>query len=89
MPRNGAERRPTYEIRLAGRLGPALQLAFPGLRADMQPRHSVLLVPVGTEALPALIERVRRGGVEVPWARQRFARTRLLAGHGLGTTRPG
>ena len=86
MPRNGADRRPTYEIRLAGRLGPALQLAFPGLRADTEPRHSVLIVPAGTEALPSLIERVRRGGVEVHWARQGFACTRDLAGQGSGLT---
>jgi len=84
MPPDGAERRPTHEIRLAGRLGPALQLAFQGLRADMEPRHSVLITQARGEALPALIERLRRRDVDVTAARQRTARTRHLAAPGSG-----
>ena len=89
MPRNGAERRPTYEIRLAGRLGPALQLAFPGLRADIEPRHSVLITRAGGEALPALIERLRRRGVEVTCGAPEDCAYPPPRRSGPGTTRPG
>lgn len=83
MPGNGVKPGPRYEVCLAGRLGPALQLAFPGLRADVEARHSVLITRVGGEDLPALIERLRRRGFEVNAARQRIGRTRHHAGPGL------
>ena len=83
MPCSGAQRGPAYEIRLVGRLGPALQLAFAGLRADTEPRHSVLVTRAGG-SLPALIERLRRAGVEALWARQTIASARNRAGQGPG-----
>ena len=84
MPRNGAERGPRYEIRLAGRLGPALQLAFLSLRADIEPRHSVLITRAGGEDLPELIETLQRWGVEVTAARQQTPRARHRAAPGPG-----
>ena len=88
MPGNGVKPGPRYEIRLAGRLGPAPRLAFPRPPADVESRHNVLITRVGGEDLPALIERLRLRGVEVTAARQRIGRTRYRAG-GPGTTRPG
>jgi hypothetical protein len=71
-----------YEIRLVGRLGPALRLAFLGLRADIDPRHSVLITRAGGEDLPALLVRLRRRGVEVT-ACHRIGLTGQPAGPGL------
>ena len=59
-----------YEIRLVGRLGPALRLAFPGLDATVEPRHCVSLV-AGGEDLPDVLARLGRRHVELVRARLR------------------
>jgi hypothetical protein len=59
-----------YEIRLAGRLGPALQLAFPGLQARVEPRHSVLILAAdGDEQLTTVLAGLRRRSIRVVRAR--------------------
>lgn len=77
-----------YEIRLAGRLGPALRLAFAGLHATVEPRHSVLLVPAGGEDLLDVLAWLRRRQVEVVQVRSR-PRSLLPDAVHAGTTRLG
>ena len=77
-----------YEIRLAGRLGPALRLAFAGLHATVEPRHGVLFVPAGSEDLLDVLARLRRRQVEVVRARSR-SRSPLPETTRVGTTRSG
>ena len=67
----GDDRGRRYEIRLAGRLGPALRLAFPDLQAIVEPRHCVLLVPADGPDLATLLARLRVRHVEVVRARLR------------------
>lgn len=62
-----------YEIRLVGRLGPALRLAFPGLQATVEPRHCVLLVPADGPDLSTVLARLGLWHVELVRARLRPA----------------
>lgn len=77
-----------YEVRLAGRLGPALRLAFPGLHATVEPRHSVLFVPACGEDLLDVLAWLRRRQVEVVQVRSR-PRSLLPDAVRAGTTRLG
>ncbi len=54
-----------YEVRVAGRLGPALRLAFPGMSAVDEPGHSVLVLPGEGASLPALLALLHRRGIRV------------------------
>ena len=67
----GGDRGRRYEIRLVGRLGPALRLAFPGLQASVEPRHCVLLVPADGPDLSTVLARLGLRHVEVVRVRRR------------------
>ena len=55
----------TYEIRVAGTLGPAAQEAFGGLDIDTEPTATVLSGELDQAALHGLIDRVRALGLEL------------------------
>jgi hypothetical protein len=61
----GDDRGRRYEIRVVGRLGPALRLAFPGLHATVEPRHRVLLVPADGPDLSTVLGQLGVRHVEV------------------------
>jgi hypothetical protein len=54
-----------YELRVAGRLGPALRLAFPGLTAMDEPAHSVIVSAQECSELSVLLDDLRRRGIRV------------------------
>lgn len=55
-----------YEIRVTGRLGPALLTEFPGLSAVVRPVETILVGPVADQAaLTGLIDRLASLGVEL------------------------
>lgn len=85
----GDRRGRRYEIRLAGRLGPALRLAFAGLHATVEPRHSVLLVPAGGEDLLDVLAWLRRRQVEEVVQVRSRPRSPLPETTRVGTTRLG
>lgn len=88
-----------YEIRLVGRLGPALRLAFPGLEPTVEPRHYVLVVPASGVDLSAVLARPGLRHVEVVRAQLRAtpplnevmppATTREWAPAAVGASSPG
>ncbi|MCW2521995.1 MAG: hypothetical protein JWO63_330 [Frankiales bacterium] len=54
-----------YEIRVAGKLGPAAQEAFAGLGLDTEPMTTVLSGEMDQAALHSLLDRVRAFGLEL------------------------
>jgi hypothetical protein len=54
-----------YEIRIAGKLGPAAQEAFAGLGMDTEPTSTVLSGEMDQAALHGLLDRVRALGLEL------------------------
>lgn len=57
--------RARYEVRVAGRLGLALRLAFPGMSAIDEPAHSVILLAEERMTLTALLADLQRRGIRV------------------------
>jgi hypothetical protein len=55
----------TYEIRVAGSLGPAAQEAFGDLAVGTEPAETVLSGELDQAALHGLLERVRTLGLEL------------------------
>ncbi len=57
--------RTQYEVRVAGRLGSALRLAFPGMSAMDEPAHTVIVVAEERKTLSALLADLQRLGITV------------------------
>jgi hypothetical protein len=55
----------TYEVRVAGSLGPAATEAFEGLAVDTEPMATVLSGEMDQAALHGLIDRLRSLGLEL------------------------
>lgn len=54
-----------YEIRVAGRMGPAAREAFAGLDIDLEPSTTVVSGEMDQAALHGLLDRVRALGLEL------------------------
>jgi hypothetical protein len=56
----------SYEIRVRGRVSPAVLAAFEGMSAEVEPVETILHGPVGDqEELHSLLERVQELGLEL------------------------
>jgi hypothetical protein len=55
----------TYEIRVAGALGPAGRKAFSDVRIEVEPTATVLTADLGQAGLHELLDRVRDLGLEL------------------------
>lgn len=60
----------TYEIRVAGSIGPAAREAFSGLGIDVEPATTVLTGPLDQGGLRATLDQVRALGLELVGIRQ-------------------
>ena len=60
----------SYEIRVAGTLGPAAREAFSGLLLDVEPLSTVLTGDLEQAELHALLDRVSALGLELVDVRQ-------------------
>jgi hypothetical protein len=61
----GVVPRVSYEIRVAGTLGPAAREAFEGMSVDVEPTSTVLSGELDQAALHGLLDRVRALGLEL------------------------
>jgi hypothetical protein len=55
----------TYEVRVAGSLGPAAREAFADVLVDVEPTSTVLSAELDQAGLHALLDRVRALGLEL------------------------
>jgi hypothetical protein len=55
----------TYEVRVAGRLGPSAREAFADVVIDVEPTSTVLSAQLDQVGLHALLDRVRAFGLEL------------------------
>ena len=57
--------RARYEVRVAGRLGTALRLAFPGMNATDEPAHSVIVLAEERMTLSTVLADLQCRGIRV------------------------
>jgi hypothetical protein len=55
----------TFEVRVAGRLGPSAREAFADVVIDVEPTSTVLSAQLDQAGLHALLDRVRAFGLEL------------------------
>lgn len=55
----------TYEVRVAGKLGPSAREAFTDLIIEVEPASTILSAQLDQDGLHALLDRVRALGLEL------------------------
>ena len=55
----------TYEVRVAGKLGPSAREAFTDIIIEVEPASTILSAQLDQEGLHALLDRVRALGLEL------------------------
>jgi hypothetical protein len=55
----------TYEVRVAGKLGPSAREAFTDILIEVEPASTVLSAQLDQDGLHALLDRVRALGLEL------------------------
>lgn len=74
----------TYEVRVAGALGPAAREAFADVIVEVEPTSTVLSAELDQASLHALLDRVRALGLELVDIKQAPAPPRAGGGSGPG-----
>ena len=60
----------TYEVRVAGKLGPSAREAFTDILIEVEPASTILSAQLDQDGLHALLDRVRALGLELVDIRQ-------------------
>jgi uncharacterized protein (UPF0128 family) len=60
----------TYEVRVAGKLGPSAREAFTDIIIEVEPASTILSAQLDQDGLHALLDRVRALGLELVDIRQ-------------------
>lgn len=60
----------TYEVRVAGKLGPSAREAFTDIIVEVEPASTILSAQLDQDGLHALLDRVRALGLELVDIRQ-------------------
>ena len=55
----------TYEVRVAGKLGPSAREAFTDILIEVEPASTILSAQLDQDGLHALLDRVRALGLEL------------------------